>query len=174
MSGCVFCSPYFTPLVEKHRAVSRPPGSRAPRGRGGRGRSRGRPRPPKDKMAQLAAYFVWRKTWWDLVVFLPVRLEWVCMTPNSCSGMWLVCQNIYCIHILPFSCYKRHFVNMQMWQIIKIFGVPTFSCMQGDLHAHNTHFNPSTSVNTSMWCFESDLFYQEYINEWESMFTLFL
>jgi DNA topoisomerase-3 len=58
MSGCVFCSPYFTPLVEKHRAVSRPPGSRAARGRGGRGRSRGKPRPPKDKMAQLAAYFV--------------------------------------------------------------------------------------------------------------------
>ena len=58
MSGCVFCSPYFTSLVEKHRAVSRPPGSRAPRGRGGKGRSKGRPRPPKDKMAQLAAYFV--------------------------------------------------------------------------------------------------------------------
>lgn len=58
MSGCVFCSPYFTSLVEKHRAVSRPPGSRAPRGRGGKGRSKGKPRPPKDKMAQLAAYFV--------------------------------------------------------------------------------------------------------------------
>jgi DNA topoisomerase-3 len=58
MNGCVFCSPYFTPLVEKHRAVSRPAGTRAPRGRGGRGRTRGRPRPPKDKMAQLAAYFV--------------------------------------------------------------------------------------------------------------------
>ncbi|PSN57539.1 DNA topoisomerase 3-beta-1 [Blattella germanica] len=58
MSGCVLCSPCFTPLVEKHRAVSRPTGNRAPRGRGGRGRSRGKPRPPKDKMAQLAAYFV--------------------------------------------------------------------------------------------------------------------
>ncbi|XP_067000604.2 DNA topoisomerase 3-beta-1 [Anabrus simplex] len=58
MTGCVFCSPYFTVLVEKHRAVSRPAGSRAPRGRSGRGRSKGKPRPPKDKMAQLAAYFV--------------------------------------------------------------------------------------------------------------------
>nr|CAD7456232.1 unnamed protein product [Timema tahoe] len=58
LSGCVFCASYFTPLVEKHRAVTRPPGSRAPRGRGGRGRSRGKPKPPKDKMAQLAAYFV--------------------------------------------------------------------------------------------------------------------
>ncbi|XP_063228567.1 DNA topoisomerase 3-beta-1 [Bacillus rossius redtenbacheri] len=57
-SGCVFCSPVFAPLVEKQRAVTRPPGSRAPRGRGGRGRSRGKPKPPKDKMAQLAAYFV--------------------------------------------------------------------------------------------------------------------
>ncbi|XP_047004194.1 DNA topoisomerase 3-beta-1 [Schistocerca americana] len=58
MTGCVFCSPHFTALVEKHRAVSRPAGSRAPRGRGGKGKSRGRPRAPRDKMAQLAAYFV--------------------------------------------------------------------------------------------------------------------
>lgn len=58
MTGCVFCLPEFTALVEKHRAVSRPAGSRAPRGRGGKGRNRGRPRAPRDKMAQLAAYFV--------------------------------------------------------------------------------------------------------------------
>lgn len=64
MSGCMFCSVEFSALVEKHRAVARTnrmtPGSRAPRGRG-RGRSgrsgRGKAR-PKDKMAQLAAYFV--------------------------------------------------------------------------------------------------------------------
>lgn len=57
MTGCVFCSSQFSSLVEKHRAVaSRPAG--AGRGRGGRGKSRGKPRPPKDKMAQLAAYFV--------------------------------------------------------------------------------------------------------------------
>lgn len=63
MTGCVFCSPFFTPLVEKHRAVTRTAGTRSARGRGGgraggRGRSKGKPRPPKDKMAQLAAYFV--------------------------------------------------------------------------------------------------------------------
>ncbi|XP_046665335.1 DNA topoisomerase 3-beta-1 [Homalodisca vitripennis] len=57
MSGCVFCSPQFSTLVEKHRAVASKPVT-AGRGRGGRGRSRGKPRPPKDKMAQLAAYFV--------------------------------------------------------------------------------------------------------------------
>ena len=57
MTGCVFCTPIFTSLVEKHRAVASKPV--ATRGRGhGKGRSRGKPRPPKDKMAQLAAYFV--------------------------------------------------------------------------------------------------------------------
>ncbi|XP_014227771.1 DNA topoisomerase 3-beta-1 [Trichogramma pretiosum] len=57
MTGCVFCTPAFTALVEKHRAVASKPV--ATRGRGhGKGRSRGKPRPPKDKMAQLAAYFV--------------------------------------------------------------------------------------------------------------------
>ncbi|GLG93365.1 DNA topoisomerase 3-beta [Gryllus bimaculatus] len=58
MTGCVFCYSPFTSLVEKHRAVARAPNSRATRGRSGRGRNKGKPRPPKDKMAQLAAYFV--------------------------------------------------------------------------------------------------------------------
>ncbi|XP_023245675.1 DNA topoisomerase 3-beta-1 isoform X2 [Copidosoma floridanum] len=57
MTGCVFCTPAFTSLVEKHRAVASKPV--ATRGRGhAKSRSRGKPRPPKDKMAQLAAYFV--------------------------------------------------------------------------------------------------------------------
>lgn len=65
--GCVFCSASFVPLVEKHRAVATRPvrgsgGRGRGRGRGGRGRgsaaTTGRPRAPKDKMAQLAAYFV--------------------------------------------------------------------------------------------------------------------
>ncbi|XP_034671914.1 DNA topoisomerase 3-beta [Drosophila subobscura] len=83
--GCVFCSSDFSHLVEKHRAVaSRPVRSGGPRGgkggrggvagvagavaaggeaaaggRGGGGGRGGRGRgPPKDKMAQLAAYFV--------------------------------------------------------------------------------------------------------------------
>lgn len=55
MSGCVFCSEHFSKLVEKRRAcgISRPH-------RQFKGRGRGRPnkKPPKDKMAQLAAYFV--------------------------------------------------------------------------------------------------------------------
>lgn len=59
-SGCIFCSEYFSKLVEKRRAAahSRPPRPfRGGKAAGGRGRGRGK-RPPKDKMAQLAAYFV--------------------------------------------------------------------------------------------------------------------
>ncbi|XP_055302573.1 DNA topoisomerase 3-beta isoform X2 [Sitodiplosis mosellana] len=73
-TGCLFCSPDFIPLVEKHRAVATKPiqtnSTRGGRGRGnvsvgngtarggGSNRGGGRGRPPKDKMAQLAAYFV--------------------------------------------------------------------------------------------------------------------
>lgn len=74
-TGCLFCCPDFIPLVEKHRAVATKPiqtnSVRGGRGRGGasvaigNGPSRGgasnrgnRGRPPKDKMAQLDAYFV--------------------------------------------------------------------------------------------------------------------
>ncbi|XP_037933169.1 DNA topoisomerase 3-beta [Teleopsis dalmanni] len=63
-NGCIFCSLEFSHLVEKHRAVSSRPvnirsGGRAGRGNSkiGRGGNRGS-RQPKDKMAQLAAYFV--------------------------------------------------------------------------------------------------------------------
>ncbi|XP_036147278.1 DNA topoisomerase 3-beta-1 isoform X2 [Monomorium pharaonis] len=57
MSGCVFCTPAFVALVEKHRAVASKPV--VTRGRGHtKSRNRGKPKPPKDKMAQLAAYFV--------------------------------------------------------------------------------------------------------------------
>ncbi|XP_049825992.1 DNA topoisomerase 3-beta-1 isoform X2 [Aethina tumida] len=62
MKGCVFCSTEFGRLVDKPKAAvaSRAPrpfkgGKVAARGRGG---GRGRQRQPKDKMAQLAAYFV--------------------------------------------------------------------------------------------------------------------
>ncbi|EAT36302.1 AAEL011603-PA [Aedes aegypti] len=61
--GCIFCFEDFIPLVEKHKAVEmrRAQGGRgrgrSVRGRGGKS-SRGRNKPPKDKMAQLAAYFV--------------------------------------------------------------------------------------------------------------------
>lgn len=63
-TGCIFCSNEFMPLIEKHKAVEnrRLNSSRIGRSsRGGRGKgrvNRGRPKPPKDKMAQLAAYFV--------------------------------------------------------------------------------------------------------------------
>lgn len=57
MTGCVFCTPAFMALVEKHRAVASKPVTTRSRGHT-KGRSRGKPRPPKDKMAQLAAYFV--------------------------------------------------------------------------------------------------------------------
>ncbi|XP_073954639.1 DNA topoisomerase 3-beta [Choristoneura fumiferana] len=57
MTGCLYCEPAFSAQLEKHRAVA----ARAPASRGRGGRSRGnkhRNKQPKDKMAQLAAYFV--------------------------------------------------------------------------------------------------------------------
>lgn len=86
MSGCVFCEPAFSSLVsfffnlffvcfiefcnipfffqvEKQRAVAARVGGAPSRGRGGgsrggRARHKHKAKPPKDKMAQLAAYFV--------------------------------------------------------------------------------------------------------------------
>ncbi|KAJ8984467.1 hypothetical protein NQ317_012533 [Molorchus minor] len=59
--GCVFCSSDFGKLVDRPKAAvtTRPRPFRGGRvgGRGGRGRGN-RGRQPKDKMAQLAAYFV--------------------------------------------------------------------------------------------------------------------
>ncbi|XP_045505026.1 DNA topoisomerase 3-beta-1-like [Colias croceus] len=57
MTACLYCEPAFTALVEKHRAVTSRGGGA--RGRGGRARNnKHRNKQPKDKMAQLAAYFV--------------------------------------------------------------------------------------------------------------------
>lgn len=60
--GCIFCDPLLTPLVKMSHAASKHPMYRGGRGRGGRrgrgsrrGKGRGR---PKDKMSQLASYFV--------------------------------------------------------------------------------------------------------------------
>lgn len=60
--GCLFCDPLLAPLVKMSHAASRHPMYRGGRGRGGRrgrgsrrGKGRGR---PKDKMSQLASYFV--------------------------------------------------------------------------------------------------------------------
>ena len=59
--GCIYCDSDLNQLVEKSQAVlmkSRRGGGRGRgRGRGGRGRGRGRGA-PKDKMSQLANYFV--------------------------------------------------------------------------------------------------------------------
>ncbi|XP_034948917.1 DNA topoisomerase 3-beta-1 [Chelonus insularis] len=57
MTGCVFCTPAFMQLIEKHRAVASKPVVTRPRGHN-KGRNRRKLRQPKDKMAQLAAYFV--------------------------------------------------------------------------------------------------------------------
>ena len=64
-TGCMFCDPKLKTLVEMKHAVFRRSGRGGGRGRpsGGRGRGRGRPGgrgrgKPKDKMAQLASYFV--------------------------------------------------------------------------------------------------------------------
>jgi len=61
--GCIYCNPELNALVEKSHAVMlkqrRPGGGRGRgRGRGGRGRGGAGRKAPKDKMAQLAAYFV--------------------------------------------------------------------------------------------------------------------
>jgi len=63
--GCIFCDPELSSLVEKQHAVfmrRRPGGGGGPagrgRGRGRGGRGRGGRKVPKDKMSQLAAYFV--------------------------------------------------------------------------------------------------------------------
>ena len=60
--GCLFCDPVLSPLVKMSHAASKHPMYRGGRGRGGRrgsggrrGKGRGR---PKDKMSQLASYFV--------------------------------------------------------------------------------------------------------------------
>lgn len=81
-SGCIFCSSEFAHLVEKHRAVAsrQVRSGGASRGGGGGGAASGPGagnarggrhggRPPKDKMAQLAAYFVWSSTaqYWPLI-----------------------------------------------------------------------------------------------------------
>ena len=57
--GCIYCDPDLNQLVEKSQAVlMKAKRVGAGRGRGrGRGRGKGR-KAPKDKMAQLAAYFV--------------------------------------------------------------------------------------------------------------------
>lgn len=61
MTACIFCSEHFSPLVKKHYAVKSKSvlasGKVFPNRRGG-GRGRVKPRQPKDKMSQLAAYFV--------------------------------------------------------------------------------------------------------------------
>lgn len=85
MKGCIFCSPDFTPLVsfllifysnratcwliilpsflfcpqiEKNKAVEMRRLNTSSRGKGKSRRGRPKPKVPKDKMAQLAAYFV--------------------------------------------------------------------------------------------------------------------
>ena len=65
--GCIYCDPDLSKLVEKHHAVMtrrRTGGGGGPAGRGGKRGSAGpggkakRKKQPKDKMSQLAAYFV--------------------------------------------------------------------------------------------------------------------
>ncbi|XP_047507915.1 DNA topoisomerase 3-beta-1 isoform X2 [Pieris napi] len=56
MTACLYCEPTFTALVEKHRAVTQRGGGA--RGRGRQRNNKHRNKQPKDKMAQLAAYFV--------------------------------------------------------------------------------------------------------------------
>ena len=61
--GCIYCDPVLSNLVEKSYAVlgksKRVGGAgRGGRGRGRGGRGRGGRKAPKDKMSQLAAYFV--------------------------------------------------------------------------------------------------------------------
>ena len=60
--GCIYCNEELNTLVEKSHAVHLKARRGGGAGRGGRGRGRGRGgrgrKMPKDKMSQLAAYFV--------------------------------------------------------------------------------------------------------------------
>ena len=58
--GCIYCDPDLNHLIEKSQAVLMKNRRGGGRGRGGRGRGRGGRgrKAPKDKMSQLANYFV--------------------------------------------------------------------------------------------------------------------
>lgn len=59
MTGCLFCCEEFGYLVEKFRAQASKPVFNSRQGRGkAKHKGKGKPKPPKDKMAQLASYFV--------------------------------------------------------------------------------------------------------------------
>lgn len=58
MTGCVFCSLEFGNLVEKHKAIFNRRRGNYSANPNPRAKGRRKPRPPKDKMSQLAAYFV--------------------------------------------------------------------------------------------------------------------
>lgn len=58
MKGCIFCTAEFAKLVEKHKAVLNKSRFNKNIRTSSRGRGRPRPKQSKDKMAQLAAYFV--------------------------------------------------------------------------------------------------------------------
>lgn len=59
MNGCIFCSEDFSKLIDKHKAMASRPARPFKGGKViSKGRGRGKPKQPKDKMAQLAAYFV--------------------------------------------------------------------------------------------------------------------
>lgn len=59
MTGCLFCCDEFSYLVEKFRAQASKPVFNNRQGRGkAKHKGKGKPKPPKDKMAQLASYFV--------------------------------------------------------------------------------------------------------------------
>ena len=81
--GCIFCDQELSQLVEKHHAVfmrkrnAQSSGKGRGRGRGGRGgRGKGR-KAPKDKMSQLAAYFVWNN---QALLFL---FMFICVFPEK-------------------------------------------------------------------------------------------
>jgi len=94
-TGCLFCDPVFVPLIEMklarhvrpmHRAGGdRGRGGRS--GRGGRGRGRGRGK-PKDKMSQLASYFVWTE---KCQAILCVALMDICIVMDITFSTSLPC-----------------------------------------------------------------------------------
>lgn len=68
MTECMFCHPGLSNLVKQQHAVSSKPAFHHHGGRGPKNRrnvKKNKAKQPKDKMSQLAAYFVWQVFHWS-------------------------------------------------------------------------------------------------------------
>lgn len=79
MTECMFCHPGLSSLVKQLHAVSSKPAFHHHGGRGPKNRrnvKKNKAKQPKDKMSQLAAYFVWQVFHWSSHRDPPWRWWW--------------------------------------------------------------------------------------------------